>query len=74
MPQLHCYVPDKLAKRLEDNARKAHLSVSKYLAMIVTKEVGNQWPAGYFELFGAWHGEALKRPTQEDFEQRADFD
>ena len=44
MPQLHCYVPDKLAKRLEDNARKAHLSVSKYLALIVAREVENQWP------------------------------
>ena len=74
MPQLHCYVPDKLAKRLQENARKEHLSVSKYLALLIAREVENQWPEGYFELFGGWAGEPLERPAQGVFEQRADLD
>ena len=73
MPQLHCYVQDELAKKLQEKAKQAHLSVSKYLALLIEKEVENQWPKGYFELFGRWKGETLERPVQDDFEQRLDF-
>ncbi len=73
MPQLHCYVPDDLAKKFQGKARQMHLSVSKYLALLIKKEVEHQWPEGYFELFGAWQGEPLKRPAQGDYEQRSDF-
>ena len=74
MPQLHCYVPDELAKRLQAKAQQSHLSVSKYLALLIKKEVDNQWPEGYFELFGSWQGEPLKRAPQEDYEQRESFE
>ncbi|HID44501.1 MAG TPA: hypothetical protein EYP34_01930 [Chromatiaceae bacterium] len=74
MAQLHCYVPDNLAKRFQEKARKSNLPVSKYLALLIEKEVENQWPAGYFDLFGSWRGERLERPDQGAFKQRADFD
>ena len=74
MPQLHCYVPDDLAKRLQEKAQQAHLSVSKYLALLIKKEVENQWPEGYFELFGSWQGDPLERPPQGDYEQREGFE
>ncbi len=74
MPQLHCYVTDELAKKLREEARKSRLSVSRYLALLVEQRVENQWPEGYFELFGKWKGEPLERPTQGDYEQRVDFD
>ncbi len=69
MPQLHCYVPDDLAKRLQAKAQQSHLSVSKYLALLIKKEVDNQWPEGYFELFGSWQGDPLKRPPQGEYEK-----
>ena len=74
MPQLHCYVPDDLAKRLQEKAQQAHLSVSKYLALLIKKEVENQWPEGYFELFGSWQGDPLERPPQGDYERREGFE
>ena len=74
MAQLHCYVPDDLAKRFQDKARKSNLPVSRYLALLIEKEVENQWPEGYFDLFGGWLGERLERPDQGQFEQRAGFD
>jgi hypothetical protein len=74
MPQLHCYVKEELADKLQIKAQQAHLSVSKYLALLVEKEVQAPWPEGYFELFGRWNGEPLERPPQGEFEQRADFD
>lgn len=75
MPQLHCYVPDALARRLQEKARHQHLSVSKYLASLVEKDVGNEWPEGYFEtVFGGWQGETLERPEQGELEERESFD
>ena len=74
MPQLHCYVQDDLAVKLQEKAQQAHLSVSKYLALLVEREVATGWPDNYFEVFGGWQGEALVRPQQGDFEQRPGFD
>ena len=74
MPQLHCYVTDELAEKLREKARKSHLSISRYLALLVEQGVENQWPRDYFELFGEWKGEPLERPAQGDYEQRIDFD
>lgn len=73
MPQLHCYIKDDLAKKLQEKAQHAHLSVSKYLAILVEREVETQWPTGYFDLFGAWEGEALERPVQGEYEQRSEL-
>ena len=70
MPQLHCYVKDELAKRLQDKAKQAHSSISRYLAFLIEKEVGSQWPEGYFELFGGWQGDPLTPPPQGDYEKR----
>jgi hypothetical protein len=48
--------------------------VSKYLALLVEKEVEAQWPEGYFELFGRWNGDPLERPPQGEYEQRVSLD
>ena len=74
MPQLHCYVKEELAEKLQVKAQQAHLSVSKYLALLVEKEVETQWPEGYFGLFGSWNGDPLKRPPQGEHEERTSFD
>lgn len=73
MAQLHCYVPDEIAERLQEKAQAAHLPVSKYLAMLVAKDLENRWPDDYFELFGQWQGESLERPDQGAFEERIGF-
>ncbi|MCB1875789.1 MAG: hypothetical protein KDH88_07440 [Chromatiales bacterium] len=74
MSQLHCYVPDDLADKLKKKADAANLPVSKYLALLVKREVEQQWPDDYFLCFGGWQGERLERPPQGDFEQRESFD
>jgi len=71
MAQIHCYIPDDLASQLGKKAEKKHLSVSKYLAGLVRKDISSGWPSGYFEqVFGGWEGEALQRPDQGGYEQR----
>ncbi|MCK4840415.1 MAG: hypothetical protein KAT04_00880 [Methylococcales bacterium] len=74
MAQLHFYIPDSMADIVKIKAEHAHLSVSKYLAELVKREVANQWPENYFDSFGNWEGEPLERPIQEAFEQRETLD
>ena len=73
MAQLHCYVPDEVAEKLSQKAKNAHLSVSKYLSMMVKNEICSEWPEGYFDLFGSWEGDSLERPEQGEFEQRLEL-
>jgi len=73
MSQLHCYLPDALAKKSQEKAEQSHLSASEYLAMLVRREIENEWPDGYFDLFGRWQGGRLERPAQDGYEQRVDF-
>ncbi len=74
MAQLHFYIPDAVADKIKLKADHAHLSVSKYLAELVKREVINQWPEDYFEKLGKWEGEPLQRPNQEAYEQREILD
>jgi len=71
MAQIHCYIPDSLSIKLSKKAKESHLSISKYLAKLVKKDISSGWSEGYFEsVFGAWEGEPLQRPKQGDYEQR----
>jgi hypothetical protein len=73
MAQLHCYVADEVAEQFRKKAEHAHLTTSKYLASLVKKEVVNQWPEGYFDLFGSWQGKPLTRPDQGEYETREEL-
>jgi hypothetical protein len=74
MPQLHLYVSDELAAEVEQRARKRGLSVSRYLAEVVRRDVVTTWPKGFFEeIYGGWVGEPLHRPPQGEVEAREDF-
>ena len=71
MPQLHLYVPEDTAGRIQQKAAEQGLSVSKYLAVIVQRELSETWPEGFFrDVVGAWEGEELVRPSQGEFEKR----
>lgn len=74
MPQLHMYVPETTAELLRSRAEERGVSVSKYLAELVGREVGGGgWPEGFFEeVLGSWEGE-LERPSQGEYEERARF-
>ncbi len=74
MAQIHCYIPDSVAEAFRIKAEQAHLSVSKYLAQLVKKDVGGEWPEGYFENLGEWEGTPLTRPEQGQHETRLPFD
>lgn len=71
MPQLHLYVSDEEAETLRARADADGVSLSKYLANLVRREVGRGWPQGFFEsVAGGWQGEPLERPDPLPLEER----
>jgi hypothetical protein len=62
MAHLHCYVPDDIAELFRKKAEQKGLTASKYLALLVKKEISEKWPDHYFDLVGSWEGEPLQRP------------
>jgi hypothetical protein len=72
--QLHFYVTDDLADAVKRKADAAGLTVSRYLADLVQREVAGDWPEGFFDrVVGGWQGQPLERPAQGAFEQREDL-
>lgn len=71
MPQLHIYVPEKVAGVVRERAQSLGMTVSGYLAELVMREVASDWPPGYFDaVVGGWEGKPLRRPPQGRFERR----
>ncbi|MFW6090020.1 MAG: hypothetical protein ACODAB_09725 [Gemmatimonadota bacterium] len=72
MPQLHLYVPEELASEITRRAEALGMSISRFLAEVVRRDIGSAWPEGYFEdVIGGWRGEPLERAAQLDYEERA---
>lgn len=76
MTQLHCYVPEEIARQAQRRADQSGLSLSRYLAELVKRDaqVSNGWPEGYFDLFVPIKGAELKRPPQGEQDQREPFE
>ena len=75
MGQMHLYLPEEIANRVKERARAVGLSVSRYLARIVVREVGAGWPDGWFDdVVGGWRGAPLVRPGQGEAEEREVLD
>ncbi|MDP2110161.1 MAG: hypothetical protein Q8N48_06210 [Thiobacillus sp.] len=72
MAQLHCYVPEEIARQAQRRATQSGLSLSRYLAELVKRDATSaaDWPEGYFDLFGKWEGAPLERLPQGEFEER----
>ena len=74
MPQMHFYVPDKMAKQLRERARGLGLPVSRYLAGLARRELGQGWPEDFFSsVIGGWRGEPLSRSPHGELEERKAF-
>ena len=71
MPQLNLYVDDELMERIRRAADTAELSISRYVAQLVRREIENEWPENFFEeVLGGWQGEPLTRASQGMSEER----
>ncbi|NDU87922.1 MAG: hypothetical protein G3I09_07085 [Ferrovum sp.] len=75
MAQLHCYVPEELAKQAHHKATQSGLSLSRYLAELVRRDASPcaGWPEGYFDIFGKWEGAPLERMPPLPLEERLEI-
>jgi hypothetical protein len=74
MPQMQFTLPADVAAKLRKKAKARGLSVARYVAEVVRRDVASGWPRGFFdEVVGGWKGTALTRPAQGVFEQRDEF-
>jgi hypothetical protein len=66
MPQLHLYVSEDIATKVREKAKARKITVSRYLAEVIKREVGQGWPKGYFErVCGNWEGDFPELPREE---------
>lgn len=73
MSQICFYLTQAEEQRLQQRAAAQGLSLSKYIAQLVRREIKTGWPEGYFEqVLGRWQGD-LERPPQGDYEIREEF-
>lgn len=71
MAQIHFYVPSDLESILKRRAAQRGVSLSRFIADLVRREVDTGWPDGYLDqVIGSWQGEPLERPEQGSFEAR----
>lgn len=71
MPQLQLYVSEEVAERIRAGAAARRMSVSRFLAQIVGRELGEGWPEDFFtDVYGSWSGPPLERPDQGEPESR----
>ena len=54
MPQLNLYVDESTHARIRRAAKAAGMSLSKWVAGVVTEKTANQWPPEVLALAGTW--------------------
>jgi hypothetical protein len=71
VPQLHTYVPVRLAAQVAARAKARGVPVSRYLADLIRRDVDRGWPVAFFDtVVGGWQGRPLRRATQGRLEKR----
>lgn len=64
MPQLHFSVDEQTAAHLAREAEARGMSLSKYLASLVSRQLPARWPDGYLErVVGSFADEPLREPA-----------
>jgi hypothetical protein len=64
MPQLSLYLDEDTLRIIETEAKKEHLSMSKWVARQIHRSLEEHWPDYYENLFGSITDETFRRPAQ----------
>lgn len=58
MAQVTIYLPDELAERVRNRAKRLRMSMSAYLAELAAGDIRPpRWPRGFDALYGSWKGD-----------------
>ena len=64
MPQISLYIDEITLKKVEDAARKNHVSISKWVAQQIREKISPSYPDGFEDLFGSVGDDSIFRPGQ----------
>ncbi|HPA63120.1 MAG TPA: toxin-antitoxin system, antitoxin component [Spirochaetota bacterium] len=60
MPQISLYIDSDTLKKVEKAATREHLSISKWVGNKIKSAITDEYPNGYFDLFGAMNDKSFK--------------
>lgn len=71
MTRLSLQLSDDVAAEVQRRADGRGVSMARFVAELVRREVRRGWPERFFEdVVGGWQGEPLERPPQRAYEER----
>ncbi|GAB4219308.1 MAG: hypothetical protein Kow00102_02130 [Spirochaetota bacterium] len=53
MPQISLYIDKETLEKIEKAAAKERISISKWVGKNIKKVIQEEYPEGYFDLFGS---------------------
>ena len=62
MPQVSLYLDKPLYKEVESIVKKRGVSMSSFVSSVLKEYLENDWPEGYFDLFGSIDDETFDVP------------
>jgi hypothetical protein len=68
MPQISLYIDKETLIKVGQLAQKSHTSISKWVGNNLKKFIRDDYPDGFFELFGALQDSSFKRPEDLSFQ------
>lgn len=68
MPQISLYIDEDTLKKVENAARRRHISISKWVAEQIRTKVEPVYPEGFETLFGSIKDSTFQRPPQLRFD------
>ncbi len=68
MPQISLYIDQETLDKIENAAKREHLSISKWVAEQIRSRVQPTYPTAFENLFGSVEDETFKRPEPNGFE------
>lgn len=64
MPQLSLYLDDNTLQMVKEVAALSNTSVSKWVRNKVLQSLHNEWPDGYFQLYGTVNDKSFAEPSE----------
>lgn len=67
MSQISLYIDEGLLDKIEKVASVEHLSISKWVRKKIKNALNNNWPEGYFSLYGSVNDNGFVKPKDLKF-------
>jgi ribosomal protein L18E len=67
MAQISLYIPEELFLQLREKAEQSHVSISKWVAQRIERELRDSYPIGFSDLAGSLAKNELIEPDRKSF-------